>query len=339
LFQPQHARGGLVVGEAGLSIEAADSHTSVLWNDVDAVMRWHDGTRMVIDARGRGILVEPTRFVDGAAAIADIDARTRPDRVVQVGPRYGLPTRPSAPAHVLKLLRRVRASLTVLLAAMVPAGVAVALLAPSPAALAGWLMVGLGLIGTPWFATVSTPCPRPMVWDDGNSRKDAPANVDQSAWYVPGGLLLGWAAARGHLTPRWAEVIHDDLAAFGAKQITGPELYRRLGGTLTDDLFDDETNEFFADYLFQRPRGYHRDLTRASRTRAFFDIPDTWISQTAVIMAVEASFRRWRRLGRWSLLRHLRRATWIRRSRWRGSQADEWGYQLVQRRRRRRWKP
>jgi hypothetical protein len=340
LYEPIDATGRLVVGDAGVSLEAGTARTSVRWDDIAAVMRWNDGTRLVVGSRGDAILVEPTRFVDGGTVVTDIDARSRADRAVQVGPRYGSPALPASPPHVLKVLRRTRVLAAALLAVMVPAGVALSVSTTWPLASVGWLLVVIGAIGTPWFATISTRAPRPMLWDDGNNRTNVPAHVDRSAWYVPGGLLLGWVTAHGHLAPRWSEMFRDDVAAFRSHQITGPELYRRLGGVLADDMIDDEANEFFADYLSQRHRGYDRDLGRAVQGATYFEIADTWISQTAVIMVVETAYRRWRRTGRWPVLRNLRRALGFgRTSRWRGPQADAWGHRVVQRRRRRRWKP
>ncbi|MBI5087770.1 MAG: hypothetical protein HZB15_02565, partial [Actinobacteria bacterium] len=339
IYDTSDLQGHLVVGDTGLSLEAAGARRSVMWDDVAAVMKWRDGSRMVIDARGEAIVVEPTRLDAGVEAITEIDQRTRPDLGVQVGARYAPPAQPAAPGHILKLLRRGRAAAAVLLALLVPAGVALAVLAGSPLAYVGWGIAAIGLVAAPWFAVRTTRCPHPMVWDNGNQRTGVPAHVDQSAWYLPGGFLLGWAAARQHLAPAWTASFPEDVAALVANQITGPELYRRLGGVLADDLLDDEANEFFCDYLSQGRRGYNRDLARATRTTKYFEIPDTWISQAAVIRVVEDAFRRWQRQGRWTVLRGLRRAYRLGRSRWRGPQADAWGQQVVQRRRRRRWKP
>ncbi|MCU1360798.1 MAG: putative zinc protease [Ilumatobacteraceae bacterium] len=328
-------KSALTVGPTGLALETPVVRTTVMWSHIAAVMRWQDGTRIVVDGRGQSIVVEPTRLEHGAEAIAEIDANTPANLAVRVGPRYATPVLPSASERTLKILDQVRTAITAALGLAIALG---ALLSRHHPVL-GWPMVALGLVGMPWFAIISTRRPRPTVWDNANRRTNVPAHVDRDSWYIPGGMLLGWAAARGHLVKPWTIEFHADLKAFKSKDITGPELYRRLGGVLADDLLDDDANEFFADYLGQRNRGYDVDLGRAVDSDRYFEIADTWQMQAAVIKAVEASFKKWRRFGHRRVTRHLRRAGRLGGGpgAWRGPQSNEWAERVVQRRRRRRW--
>jgi hypothetical protein len=335
LFEPQDGTARLVVGQMGLSLDMPGESTTVMWSHMAGVMKWRDGTRIVIDGRGQAIVVEPTRFTHGRAAVDEIDVNTPVQLAVNAGTRYAPPVLPSAPAHVLKVLRTVRTAVTVVLILCIGAG---AIAATSSHRAMGVGVFALGLLGTLSFALVSTGRPSPTVWDNGNRRTKVPDHVDRNNWYIPGGLLLGWAAARDHLAPEWTASFRPDIAAFKACDITGPELYRRMGGVLADDMVDDQTNEFFTDYLAQGTRGYDVDLGRAVGSPRYFEIPDTWQSQAAVISTIDDAHRTWRRLGRFRLARALRRASrLVGDGRWRGPQADAFGERLVQRRRRRRW--
>lgn len=335
LFEPRDGAARLVVGELGISLDVPGETTTVLWSHMAGVMKWRDGTRIVIDGRGQAIVVEPTRFTQGRRAVDEIDVNTPVQLAVNVGTRYATPIVPSAPTHVLKVLRGLRTAATALLILCIAAG---PIIATSPRRGIGVGVFALGLIGTPIFAVISTRRPKPTVWDNGNGRTNVPDHVDKNNWYIPGGLLFGWAAARGHLLLEWTTSFRKDMAAFTACNITGPELYRRLGGVLADDMLDDETNEFFTDYLAQGTRGYDVDLGRAVGSQRYFEIPDTWESQAAVIAVIDEAHRKWRRIGRHRLLRGLRRASRLGGDgSWRGQQADAFGERMVQRRRRRRW--
>jgi zinc protease len=339
LDEPTDSHVELVSGAAGLSLDTPGKRTTVMWNHMAAVMSWHDGTRIVIDGRDQAIVVEPTRFEHGTEVVAEIDANTPPNLALTIGPRYATPVLPSASQHVLGALRRLRTGMTALLMLCIGLGPVVALLRHSPVSpMLGWFAFALGLIGTPIFAVISTRRSRPTVWDNGNRRTNVPEHVDRDGWYIPGGLLLGWAAARGHLAPSWSASFAGDLASFSSGDITGPQLYRRLGGVLADDLLDDQTNEFFSDYLGQGTRGYDVDLSRAVGSGKYFEVPDTAEVQAAVIEVVDAAHRKWRRYGRRRLLRSLRRASRLGGGGvWRGPQSNGWAEHLVQRWRKRRW--
>ncbi len=333
LYQRSEGAHRLQVGDVGVSIQAAEHSSTVLYSDVAAMMRWADGTRYLIDRSGSGVAVEPRRFVDGEGAVAIVDAHVPPELAVDVGPRHRNPPTKGGSERQLAAFRVARGVIT---GALLLLGVIS--LTTLPHALGIVLLVSVVAVMPIW-AIWATPAPRSYVWDMGGNRSKIPEHLDRGVGLVPGGLLLGWVADRRHFADRWAQQFTADLAAFDAREITGPELYRRMGAALTDDMIDAECNEFFTDYLGQGKRGYDLDLRQvAGRGRSFFEIPDTWASQTTALGVIDRGYEVWAKRGRHRTLRHLRRTLHLGVNRtWTGGQANERALRLLQWSRHQRW--
>ncbi len=327
-YRRDDAKFGLHVGEQGVSSASVHRTVTVRWDQAAVVMRWHDGTRLAVDHRGEGVLVEPSRYQRGREAAAAFDAHVDEARSVTVGSRYGPPVLPAASAAWVKVLTIARGSGVALLALIGAVGLVTR-------SIPGAVVAVVALAAAAAFTAVSTRRPVPFIWDDSNTWADVPAHHDRSAWYVPTGLLLGWAIDRGHLHPDWAAAHHRELAEYAEGRVTAPQLYRATGGILADDVVDTLTNDFFTDYLAQRTSGYDVDLARNFPTCPdYFSIPDTALSQQVVTSDVERAFTEWARIGRRGVTRHLHR---IMPGNWGGPQSKAWAATVVQWARRRRW--
>ena len=79
---------------------------------------------------------------------------------------------------------------------------------------------------------------------DPVSYESVAADATHPAAFGPGGLVLGWFAANRFLD-RHVEAEHADaLARLRAGELSGPDLYRALGGRFTSDLLSAEGNRF-----------------------------------------------------------------------------------------------
>jgi hypothetical protein len=183
-------------------------------------------------------------------------------------------------------------------------------------------------------ARLMTRRPAPFVWDNANTRTTVPEQFDRSTWYVPGGLLLGWAIRSGRLDERWAGAHARQLEQFRSGHITAPVLYRSVGGVLADDVVDVPTNEFFTDYLAQGSFGYDYDLGATFPGISIFAIPDNAHSQARADRLLDDAVGKWERWAGRSSRRHLRRFA----ARWSGPQSDSFGSAMVQRWRHWRWR-
>ncbi|WP_433828389.1 insulinase family protein [Actinoplanes sp. CA-015351] len=68
----------LVHGEDGVSVVEGDAIRTVRYDSCAAVLAWPDGGRRLIGEDAIAVPVEPTRYREGAAVVAAIDARTPP---------------------------------------------------------------------------------------------------------------------------------------------------------------------------------------------------------------------------------------------------------------------
>ncbi|MGK5680845.1 insulinase family protein [Actinoplanes sp. URMC 104] len=64
----------LIVGPEGVSVVAGDNCATVRFDACAIVRAWPDGARQLVGADGIAVLVEPTLFTGGAAAVGRIDA-------------------------------------------------------------------------------------------------------------------------------------------------------------------------------------------------------------------------------------------------------------------------
>jgi zinc protease len=323
----------LTVGESGISWQSSTATTTVRWDKVTALMRWRDGSRLAIDQRGSAVLVEPTRYHGGREAAAEVDRHIDPRLAVDVGSRYGTLVITDGPPKMLRRLtamRKVSAAGIAILTLLSVGGAFV----PRRVDPVGLVVAALGVAAFFAFAVVTTRRPSPFLWDNGNTRTNVPEELDRSTWYVPGGLLFGWAIQHGHLDARWAAAHQAELSMFAEGAMTAPVLYRTVGGLLGDDMLDEVVNEFFTDFLAQSNAGYNHDLRVAFPKISFFSIPDTAASQQVASRIVEKAFVDWHRYYRFRIPRHSRRLV---RS-WEGPQSTYWAAGLVQRARRRRWR-
>jgi zinc protease len=106
----------LVAGERGVSLFRADSAVTVLFDECSAVLAFPDGGRIFVGHDAVQLRLEPALYPDGAAIVAALDARTRPElRVVMPArdpERIPRPSKPEpAPAKgsvISRALRRIR---------------------------------------------------------------------------------------------------------------------------------------------------------------------------------------------------------------------------------------
>ncbi|WP_229073900.1 insulinase family protein [Actinoplanes sp. DH11] len=77
----------LVHGADGVSVVEGDAIRTVRYDACAAVYAWPDGGRRLIGDDAIAVRVEPTLYRDGAAAVADIDARTPPGTRIEMPPR------------------------------------------------------------------------------------------------------------------------------------------------------------------------------------------------------------------------------------------------------------
>lgn len=96
----QRPEARLVVGDRGVGMDCGeDAHVHVEYDRCAAVLSWSDGVRVLYGDEGFILGVKPWEWEDGAAAVAEVDARVDPTLVLDMGEGPGppAPAGPEAP--------------------------------------------------------------------------------------------------------------------------------------------------------------------------------------------------------------------------------------------------
>jgi hypothetical protein len=94
--QPQER---LVVGDRGVGIECGEEwYVHVDYEHCAAALTWRDGVRVLYAEDGFVLRVKPWEWVDGAKAVAEVDARLDPSLVIDMGEGDGPPEAPAPTA-------------------------------------------------------------------------------------------------------------------------------------------------------------------------------------------------------------------------------------------------
>jgi hypothetical protein len=114
-----------------------------------------------------------------------------------------------------------------------------------------------------------------VVYDRANYHLegDWPARLAAKQAYVHAGLFLGWVIERELYSDEFAEDFADEIRDFRARKRTGPEIYRRCGGALVDDMLTKEGNAFASNYFDLSTGKYLLDYARPSRGGACDFVP------------------------------------------------------------------
>lgn len=125
-----------------------------------------------------------------------------------------------------------------------------------------------------------------------------PEGVPHENAAIPGGLYLAWAVDNELMSDQFLDTSGEELAELGAGKVSGPELYRRWGGELNDELFNETGRSFAAWILSFPPVKFWDDFeqTLAADLPSIYHVPDTRLSLERLRERLDARFQEWREL-------------------------------------------
>jgi hypothetical protein len=93
--------------------------------------------------------------------------------------------------------------------------------------------------------------PSPVVYDKAKYHYggDYPPGLPDEQAFVHTGLSLGWIIDRGLYSSEFADYAGEQVAAFRARERTGPQVYEWCDGALIDDMLSEEGNAFSQAYF------------------------------------------------------------------------------------------
>lgn len=112
-------------------------------------------------------------------------------------------------------------------------------------------------------------------------------DVEPGQLYVPGGFFLGWVVENSLEGRGVGDVLRE---RFRRREITGPEMFARVGGILDADTLGSHATEFGAAYL---PR-YFADVAEQFPVPTIFDVRDTWHNYEWMRITLVERYSEWR---------------------------------------------
>jgi hypothetical protein len=142
----------------------------------------------------------------------------------------------------------------------------------------------------------------PVVYDKAKYHfgGDYPQGLADEQAYVHTGLYLGWVIERDLYSEMFRAEAAGLIAAFKAREVTGPQAYADWDGCLIDDMLSDEGNAFSAAYFdFERGlylRDYEELLSRG--LPSVYHVADTWENYARLRPRLDARFEAWKQRQR-----------------------------------------
>lgn len=126
---------------------------------------------------------------------------------------------------------------------------------------------------------------------------DYPDDLPDEQAFVHTGLYLGWIIDRDLYSEEFREGTADLIAAFKAREVTGPEVYEFWDGCLIDTMLSAEGNAFSQDY-FDFDRGkYLADYEELllGDLPTLYHVANTWEHYERLRERLDRRYAEWQR--------------------------------------------
>ncbi len=122
-----------------------------------------------------------------------------------------------------------------------------------------------------------------------------PQGLPEDQALVHTGLFLAWLVERGLLSSKFERDHAEQVAALRRREMTGPKLYDRCDGVLTDEMLSPDGNAFAAKYFDFKTGEYLGDYETAlcEPYDSIYEVPDTWESYAKIRDVLDRRFADW----------------------------------------------
>lgn len=136
------------------------------------------------------------------------------------------------------------------------------------------------------------------IYDDAKFHAETVAleELPEERAYVHTGMFLTWLSANGLLSESMIERNEKDIALIEGRGKSGPQWFRELGGALSQDMLNEEGNQFALDY-FEFERGaFLEDYAKllAPESNTMFVVEDNWENYDKLSTKLSSRFDEWK---------------------------------------------
>ena len=137
----------------------------------------------------------------------------------------------------------------------------------------------------------------PFVYDNASYHYDGdwPEGLEKKQAYVHTGFYIGWIITRNLHSRSFAEHHASEIDAFKRRQMTGPEVYEKIGGLFTSDMLSEEGHAFTEAYFHLKKGWYLKDYGHllADVHPTAYHVEDTWNNYERMATRIDQQYDYW----------------------------------------------
>jgi hypothetical protein len=127
---------------------------------------------------------------------------------------------------------------------------------------------------------------------------DFPEDLPLEHAYIFTGFFLGWIVDHEMYSEGVKNQFSREIDDYKQRRITGPQLYRQLGGVLAKDVLNDIGNEFANYYYTNLQTGRYREylyhfMERFDCSLSIYHVEDTWDNYFNMTQAIVDEYEYW----------------------------------------------
>lgn len=125
---------------------------------------------------------------------------------------------------------------------------------------------------------------------DGDFPKDL--SIDQA--FVHTGMFLGWIIDNDLFSEEFEEDIEVEIQKFKSREVTGTQIYMDCDGVFSNDMLNDEGNEFAQDYSDFENGLYLDDYEETfPEAEDVYDVKDSWENYEKIKKVIQKRYLDW----------------------------------------------
>ncbi|CEY28937.1 Uncharacterised protein [Streptococcus pneumoniae] len=115
--------------------------------------------------------------------------------------------------------------------------------------------------------------------------------------FVHTGMFLGWIIDNHLFSDEFLEETEEEINKFKLRKMTGTQVYMFWDGVLSDDMLNDEGNQFAIDYFDFEKGLYLDDYDDVFlECDTLYQVQDTWGNYFKLKEVIDTRYKEWKKL-------------------------------------------
>ena len=126
---------------------------------------------------------------------------------------------------------------------------------------------------------------------------DFPQELPMEQAFVHTGMFLGWIIDNHLFSDEFLEETEEEINKFKLRKMTGTQVYMFWDGVLSDDMLNDEGNQFAIDYFDFEKGLYLDDYDDVFlECDTLYQVQDTWGNYFKLKEVIDTRYKEWKNL-------------------------------------------